>query len=101
MKNIKEKNVDFLSFFRNLVSAEPEELTQEEIILNDSTLTADDKKLLLKTIDKEETLGHKLFANSLKSVKHMNLTKGSKGSTIKLDKNKLLEHNNKEKEIGD
>ena len=103
-KNVKEKNVDFFSFFRNLISSEPEELTQEEIILSDSTLTADDKKQLLKVLDKEESLGDKLFANTFKSVKHMNLTKNSKASTIKFDKNKSLNNNKdkaRSKEIGD
>lgn len=96
---IRERNVDLKGFFKGLISSEPIEPTQEEIILNNPELTPEEKKLLIGSLSKNDKLAHKLFANNIKAVKHINLKCNEKPVNIKIDEKVIQKSRDTQKEI--
>ena len=102
-KKIKEKNkkFDFKGIFKNFTSTTQTELTEEEVILSDDSLTEEEKKELISVLDNNKSLAHKLFADSLKVAKNLNLYKNTsaRDSKIKINENAYKRNDNgKERE---
>lgn len=52
--NKRNKRFDFKGLFKNFVAGAQEELSQKQVIMNDPTLSMQEKKLLIECLDKEE-----------------------------------------------
>lgn len=65
MKNkvgiVKEKKTDILGLWKNFISGNSQELTQEESILKDESISEADKKILLQSLKDEEKFANKIF----------------------------------------
>ena len=100
MKNkvgvVKEKKRDFLGLWKNFINGTPQELTQEESILNDQSISDADKKILLQSLKDEEKLANKMFKYYYKTT---NLkSKNDDIPKVEIDKNgKQKEQKNVEK----
>ena len=88
--NKREKRFDFKGLFKNLVSDVHEELSEEEVILNDTTLSEQDKKDLI-------AVTNKYFSDNIEIVKHMGTSKGR--AKLELEKNMQDKKNNKNEKV--
>ena len=72
MKNkvgiIKEKKTDILGLWKNFINGHPQEMTQEEAILKDQSISDENKKILLQSLKDEEKLASKLFQYYYKTM---------------------------------
>ena len=58
--NKKNKRFDFRGVVKNFIAGTQEELSQKQVILNDSTLTMEQKKLLIDCLENEEERANQL-----------------------------------------
>ena len=97
----KDKKLDFKALWRSFINPEPEELSEEEIILADDTLSEKDKKELLKSLQNNEKLLNKMFRDSYKTtnlkVKNAEISKEQVEKSVSRYKSK----NESEKTIGE
>lgn len=83
--NKRNKRFDFKGLFKNFVSGAEEELSEEEIILNDASLSDGQKKELIAGLAVENTLKNKIFGDTVESVK--NFSKKSKIKEMNKEQN--------------
>lgn len=67
--NIKERNFDILSMWKDFWNPTPEEVTDEESLLADKRISEEDKKELIKALKNTDKLGENLFKTSYKIAK--------------------------------
>ena len=84
-KDIKEKNIKFIEFFKNLVAPEPVELSPAEEITN-SQLSPEDKKQLAKALEEVNKFEKELLYNNINNVKHMEINTQTKKFISKTNK---------------
>ena len=82
LKVFKNSSKEFVSMFS---SASEAELTPEEEILNDETLSKEEKQELIKTLKETDTLAHKLWADDLKVAKKVKLSKNDEKANLRID----------------
>lgn len=71
--NKKNKRFDFKGLFKSFVSSSDEELTEEEIILNDASLNMQERNELLSGLKSTESFAHSLFSeNTKKGIRKTN-----------------------------
>ena len=72
MKNkigiVKDKKTDILGLWKNFINGTPQELTQEESILKDQSISEADKKILLQSLKDEEKFANKIFKYYYKTM---------------------------------
>lgn len=67
-KEDQEEKVNFLSIWKQFWNPDSEELTEEEVILQDETLSIEDKKELIKALKNRDKMINTIFKNSYKTT---------------------------------
>lgn len=67
--NVKERNFDILSMWRDFWNPTPEEISDEESLLADKRISEEDKKELIKALKNTDKLGENLFKTSYKTAR--------------------------------
>ena len=96
-KIVKEKKIDILALFKSFINPAPEELSQEEVILNNSTLSSTQKEELIKSLKNSDRIMDKLFKTSYKTL---NLKVETSNLKLNTEKN-VLDPKEKVEEIGE
>ena len=89
----------FIDFFKMFTSSSEAELTEEENILNDETLSKEEKQELIKTLKETDTIANKLWSDDLKVAKKLKLTKNDEKADLKIDSKLINAKRIDEKEI--
>lgn len=89
MKNVKERKIDILALWKSFINPKPEELSQEEIILNTSNLSQKQKEELVKALKHSDKTMNKLLESSYKTlnvkVETKNLNRSNTRDSVKLN----------------
>lgn len=100
--NVKEKNFDLLSMWKDFWNPTPEEISDEESLLADKRISEEDKKELIKALKNTDKLGENLFKTSYKVAKLKTKTSdGMKKSLKQKGTAKKIEQNNIEQNISE
>ncbi|MBR3255991.1 MAG: hypothetical protein IKF97_07295 [Clostridia bacterium] len=74
-----------IDFFKMFSSSSEAELTEEENILNDETLSKEEKQELIKTLKETDKIAHKLWADDLKVAKNIKVEKNDEKADLIID----------------
>ena len=97
--NKREKRLDLKGLFKSFISGGQEDLSEEEVILNDATLTQQEKDELLAGMKSTETLAHNLFAERMsKAAGKIQYNTKNNNTRVNLKTNS---YNRKQKETGE
>ena len=88
-----------IDFFKMFSSSSEADLTEEENILNDETLSKAEKQELIKTLKETDTIAHKLWSDDLKVAKRIKLTKNDEKAKLKIDSKLINSKNINENEV--
>ena len=66
---VKDKKIDIIGLWKNFINGNPQELSQEEEILNNQSISESNKKILLQSLKDEEKLANRMFKDYYKTTK--------------------------------
>lgn len=96
-KELKKKNkiFDFKGLFKNFVAGAPQDVSEEEVILNDADLTKEQKELLIDCLKKEESYAKQI---DIDAVVHFEARKGVASVKNEIGSNFISKKDNSKKE---